>query len=223
MSVVDAVLSGIGSVFPRLADAWAQGAVALVLAGLAALAVRRAQASLRHAVWAAAVAGILVLPALRIAVPGRPLGIIPAGLLDGSAGGSGAASSPAADRAPGDPRGATGREAAAGAGRGAATAIEVAEGDPLGVSSGLETAPIPAAPGEIAAGSGGAAPARAAGGGLPSSLIGWLALAWLAGAVACLGRYAAGAFRAAAIVRRSRPLRSVPAEAAALRGAKVLL
>lgn len=57
---------------PWLAPAlWlvARGTVLLVLAAVAALALRRASAATRHMVWALALAGMLALPALTLAAP----------------------------------------------------------------------------------------------------------------------------------------------------------
>lgn len=57
---------------PWLAPAlWlvARGSVLLVLAALAALALRRASAATRHMAWALALSGMLVLPALSLAAP----------------------------------------------------------------------------------------------------------------------------------------------------------
>jgi hypothetical protein len=57
-----------------LESGWpAKGLVVLVLASLVCLALRRASAAARHAVWAAALTGILVLPVLPAVVPALEL------------------------------------------------------------------------------------------------------------------------------------------------------
>ncbi len=55
---------------PALLDAAARSVVILGLAGLAALALRRASAAARHWVWLLGVAGILLLPVLSATLPG---------------------------------------------------------------------------------------------------------------------------------------------------------
>lgn len=53
---------------------WAiRGLVLLALAGLASLVARKAGAAVRHAVWIAAAAGMLLLPVLQVAVPSWPV------------------------------------------------------------------------------------------------------------------------------------------------------
>lgn len=47
--------------------------VLLAVAGLASMAVRKAGAAVRHAVWIAAAAGMLILPVLQVAVPSWPV------------------------------------------------------------------------------------------------------------------------------------------------------
>lgn len=81
-----AFLSAIGSSWvPILLDAALKGAVILALAGIATLLMRRASAAARHFVWSVAVAGLLLLPALSIVLPGW--GVLPqwAGLTSGTA------------------------------------------------------------------------------------------------------------------------------------------
>src|SRR5688500_9432799 len=55
---------------PVLLSAAGGGGVVLGLAGLAALAMRRASAAARHEVWLLGVAGVLLLPILSAALPG---------------------------------------------------------------------------------------------------------------------------------------------------------
>jgi beta-lactamase regulating signal transducer with metallopeptidase domain len=52
-----------------LAETTVRGSVLIVIAGLVSLALWRASAAMRHLVWATALAGLLVLPVVRMAVP----------------------------------------------------------------------------------------------------------------------------------------------------------
>ena len=52
-----------------LAETTVRGSVLIVIAGLVSLALWRASAAMRHLVWATALAGLLVLPVVRLAVP----------------------------------------------------------------------------------------------------------------------------------------------------------
>ncbi|OJW15676.1 MAG: hypothetical protein BGO49_15650 [Planctomycetales bacterium 71-10] len=61
-----------------LLDAAARSTVLLLLAALAAGLPRRAPAAYRHRVWAAALLGLLVLPAASALAPGWPLAVLPA-------------------------------------------------------------------------------------------------------------------------------------------------
>ncbi|NLF32761.1 MAG: M56 family metallopeptidase, partial [Planctomycetes bacterium] len=60
-----------------LLDAAAKGLVLLLVAGAAALALRRASAAVRHMVWSLAVAGLLLLPVLSAALPQWQVPILP--------------------------------------------------------------------------------------------------------------------------------------------------
>ena len=55
---------------PALLDGAVRGAVIFALAGLTALAMRRASAAARHWVWLLAFAGLLLLPAFSAVLPG---------------------------------------------------------------------------------------------------------------------------------------------------------
>ncbi|HEV8481608.1 MAG TPA: HEAT repeat domain-containing protein, partial [Candidatus Eisenbacteria bacterium] len=55
-----------------------KGTLVLALAALAALALRRSSSATRHAVWCAALTGMLMLPVLALAVPEWTLPILPA-------------------------------------------------------------------------------------------------------------------------------------------------
>ncbi|HYJ79862.1 MAG TPA: hypothetical protein VEW03_09690, partial [Longimicrobiaceae bacterium] len=52
-----------------LLGATAKASLVVAAAALAALGARRAPAAVRHAVWTAAVLGLLLLPALAVALP----------------------------------------------------------------------------------------------------------------------------------------------------------
>ena len=60
-----------------LVDAGVKGIVLLALAGLVALAMRRASAAARHLVWTLALCGLLLLPVLSLVVPKWQLPILP--------------------------------------------------------------------------------------------------------------------------------------------------
>ena len=55
---------------PLLLDAAVKGALLLAIAALGTLSMRRSSAALRHAVWVAAIAGLVFLPVLSVALPG---------------------------------------------------------------------------------------------------------------------------------------------------------
>jgi|GEM_PF-1092222 len=70
------------SLLPDLLDVALQGGILLVAAGLVTLVLRRAAASLRHLVWAVAMAGLLLLPLLAVGLPsGWSLAIFPESVL----------------------------------------------------------------------------------------------------------------------------------------------
>jgi len=72
------VQSWIPTVVAALAAVAVKGTLVLALAGLAALALRKSSSATRHAVWCAALTGMLVLPVMALAVPEWTLPILPA-------------------------------------------------------------------------------------------------------------------------------------------------
>lgn len=73
---VSAILPGVdtfAALYPLLVEVAVKGSLLLALAGMAALALGRASAAIRHMVWAAAAAGLLLLPPLTLTGPAWPL------------------------------------------------------------------------------------------------------------------------------------------------------
>ncbi|HEV8480997.1 MAG TPA: hypothetical protein VGR66_09400, partial [Candidatus Eisenbacteria bacterium] len=80
--MLSALLAIVQSWIPTLVQALAavavKGTLVLALAALAALALRKSSSATRHAVWCAALTGMLLLPVLALAVPEWTLPILPA-------------------------------------------------------------------------------------------------------------------------------------------------
>src|SRR2546423_2558514 len=66
------------SALPILTDAALKGAFLVLLAALAAFALRKRSAASRHAVWTAAVIGHLAIPALVFILPAWKMPLLPA-------------------------------------------------------------------------------------------------------------------------------------------------
>jgi beta-lactamase regulating signal transducer with metallopeptidase domain len=78
LSKLTEVVSG----WPILLDLALKSVVLLLLAGGAAWALRHSSAALRHLVWSVALAGLLVLPALALALPSWRVELLPAALTE---------------------------------------------------------------------------------------------------------------------------------------------
>lgn len=75
-----------GSALTMLLDASAKGALLLLAAGTLTALLSRRSAAHRHAVWVAAMLGLLLLPVVSALAPGRPWRVLPLAMLEGDSG-----------------------------------------------------------------------------------------------------------------------------------------
>src|SRR3954464_10770620 len=69
MRTLDVIVAGFGTSWIAVADAVAKATIVFLTAGLASFLLRGRSAAMRHMVWTLALVGVLVLPALSIALP----------------------------------------------------------------------------------------------------------------------------------------------------------
>ena len=178
-----------------LLDALIKSAVILSAAGLLTVALRRASAASRHLVWSLAMASLLALPAMSVALPSWRIAALPSlatiASVDGSVeNGSRESAGFGAIAAP--PVSESGHEPGAGL---------LAQRPPAGAEA-ESPASIPVSPRFDAAPN----PVDPSGKGIDWIVA--LSLAWIAGALAVLARFVAGAARVWLLTRRAQGVES---------------
>jgi HEAT repeat protein/beta-lactamase regulating signal transducer with metallopeptidase domain len=76
MRTLDVIVAGFGTSWIAVADAVAKATIVFLTAGLASFLLRGRSAAMRHMVWTLALVGVLVLPALSIALPRWQLNLV---------------------------------------------------------------------------------------------------------------------------------------------------
>ena len=76
MRTLDVIVAGFGTSWIAVADAVAKATIVFLTAGLASFLLRGRSAAMRHMVWTLALVGVLVLPALSIALPHWQLDLV---------------------------------------------------------------------------------------------------------------------------------------------------
>src|SRR3982751_5769490 len=76
MRTLDVIVAGFGTSWIVVADAVAKATIVFLTAGLASFLLRGRSAAMRHMVWTLALVGVLVLPALSIALPHWQLDLV---------------------------------------------------------------------------------------------------------------------------------------------------
>src|SRR3954454_13703948 len=76
MRTLDLIVAEFGTSWIAVADAVAKATVIFLTAGLASFLLRGRSAAMRHMVWTLALVGVLVLPALSIALPHWQLDLV---------------------------------------------------------------------------------------------------------------------------------------------------
>jgi HEAT repeat protein/beta-lactamase regulating signal transducer with metallopeptidase domain len=76
MRTLDLIVAGFGTSWMAVADAVAKATIVFLTAGLASFLLRGRSAAMRHMVWTLALVGVLVLPALSIALPRWQLDLV---------------------------------------------------------------------------------------------------------------------------------------------------
>jgi HEAT repeat protein/beta-lactamase regulating signal transducer with metallopeptidase domain len=76
MRILDAIVAGFGTSWLTVADAVAKATLIFLTAGLASCLLRRRSAALRHMIWTLALVGVLILPALSVALPRWQLNLV---------------------------------------------------------------------------------------------------------------------------------------------------
>src|SRR3954454_21872252 len=69
MRTLDLIVAEFGTSWIAVADAVAKATVIFLTAGLASFLLRGRSAAMRHMIWTLALVGVLVLPALSVALP----------------------------------------------------------------------------------------------------------------------------------------------------------
>src|SRR3954468_14071067 len=76
MRTLDLIVAGFGTSWIAVADAVAKATIVFLTAGLASFLLRGRSAAMRHMVWTLALVGVLILPALSIALPRWQLDLV---------------------------------------------------------------------------------------------------------------------------------------------------
>src|SRR3954469_18840036 len=76
MRTLDLIVAGFGTSWIAVADAVAKATIVFLTAGLASFLLRGRSAAMRHMIWTLALVGVLILPALSIALPRWQLNLV---------------------------------------------------------------------------------------------------------------------------------------------------
>src|SRR3954454_11681426 len=76
MRTLDLIVGGFGTSWIAVADGVAKATIIFLTAGLASFLLRGRSAAMRHMVWTLALVGVLILPALSIALPRWQLDLV---------------------------------------------------------------------------------------------------------------------------------------------------